>query len=89
MFSVRLFLCLVLILLVQVESNNNYIRGERVSPASRVTQRNNDRTWKNGPENKNNSNERNEDMLEFQTVKRLTGSKPIKEGSRPNAAQWF
>lgn len=81
MFNVRLVLLVVLLVHVQADSrNNNYIRGEKVNPASRIVNGKNHEA----PE-KNASN----DLLEFQTVTRLPGSQPAQDGPRYKRAQWF
>lgn len=80
MFSIRLALLLVLLVLTQAESkkNNNYIRGEKVNPASRIVNGGSHE----GIDNKN-------DLLEFQTVTRLSGSQPAQDGAKFKKTQWF
>ena len=78
MLSIRLVLSLFLLVLVQAESNN-YFRGEKVIPASRVT---NGRlnTVPNGKPNQvpEANNEGSDGILEFQSVNKVAGSKPLK-----------
>ena len=77
MFSIRLALLLVLLVLTQADSNkNNYIRGEKVNPASRIV---------NG---KHDTSHTKNDLLEFVTVTRLTGSKPVQDGAKFKKTQW-
>ena len=81
MFNVRLVLLLVLLVHVQADSrNNNYIRGEKVNPASRIV---------NGKNHEAPDRNASNDILEFQTVTRLPGSQPAQDGPRIKRAQWF
>ncbi len=64
MLSLRVVIIFVLFVLIKAENKNgSYIRGEKVNPAYRIVSGNNHVDPKN-------------EILEFQTVKRLSGSKP-------------
>mmetsp|Transcript_47821 Transcript_47821/g.133183 ORF Transcript_47821/g.133183 Transcript_47821/m.133183 type:complete len:80 (-) Transcript_47821:262-501(-) len=79
MFSIRLVLILSLLVLTQAETNkNNYIRGERVNPASRIV---------NGKNHE--GGDSNNDLLEFQMVKRVSGSKPAQDEAKFKGGHWF
>jgi hypothetical protein len=77
MLSIRLLLLSIILVLVQAEPNN-YIRGKKINPASRTI---------NG--NQKSEQNKNDGMLaEFQTVRRMSGSKPLpKNGPNYRKAQ--
>jgi hypothetical protein len=66
-------------MLVQARANN-YIRGERVNPAFRII------NGKSTPGSE--STEKNNDILEFHSVKRVSGSKPVQDVPKYRKAQW-
>jgi len=75
MLNLRLVLCLVFLALAEA-NNSNYIRGEKVNPASRVINEKSDVGARN-------------DILEFRKVERLTGSKPVQNTQRSPKTHWF
>jgi len=83
MMSIRVVLLLVvLIVLTKAENKSgNYIRGEKVNPASRIIN--------GGNNNIHTDPQKKDDVLEFQMVKRLSGSKPLQEGAGFKRAAWF
>ena len=77
MLSIRVVTIFVLLVLISAESKNgSYIRGEKVNPAYRIVNGNNHVDPKN-------------EILEFQMVKRLSGSKPAQEGAGFRRTAWF
>lgn len=77
MLSIRVVLLLVVVVFTKAENkNNNYIRGEKVNPAYRIV-------------SENNHGDRKNEILEFQTVRRLSGSHPIQEGTGFKRTAWF
>jgi hypothetical protein len=79
MLNIRLLLFLIFLVLIQAEANN-YIRGEKLNPASRIV---------SGTSNNNGSEptiEKNNDTIEFLAVERLSGSKPV-QGASPGGNQ--
>ncbi len=80
MFSFRLLLCLILLAFAQARTTttSNFIRGERIVPASRT---NNDqkKASSNNNANNNNNNGRIVDILEYQAAKMVTGSQPTRK----------
>ena len=85
MFSIRLVLFLFLLVLIQADANNhnnNYFRGERIIPASsRVTNGGSPNT---APNNGASKPYQVPEVLEFQSVKKVAGSKPAKGASNPH-----
>jgi hypothetical protein len=80
MLNIRLVLFLIFLVIIQAEANN-YFRGVKLNPASRIV---------NGKSNNNGSAEptieKNNDTIEFQAVKRVSGSKPV-QGASPKGNQ--
>jgi hypothetical protein len=78
MLNIRLVLFLIFLVLIQAEANN-YIRGEKLNPASRIV---------SGTSNNNGSEPTVEKNNEFQAVKRR--SKPVQGASpgRNQRPQW-
>ena len=77
MLSIRVVILFVLLVLTKAENKNgSYIRGEKVNPAYRIVNGNNPVDPKN-------------EILEFQSVKRLSGSKPAQEGAGFRRTAWF
>lgn len=79
MFCIRFLLFFILLVLVQAEPNS-YIRGKKLIPASRIINTN------AKPEAK--ANQKDNDILEFHTVKTLTGSKPVAPDIKYAGAGW-
>mmetsp|Transcript_120761 Transcript_120761/g.180380 ORF Transcript_120761/g.180380 Transcript_120761/m.180380 type:complete len:89 (-) Transcript_120761:270-536(-) len=78
MLSIRLVLFLILLVLVQAETNS-YFRGEKVIPASRVTKNARPNTVPNRkPEQVPEAKDGSDGILEFQSVNKVSGSKPVK-----------
>jgi hypothetical protein len=79
MFCIRFLLFSILLMLVQAEQNS-LIRGKRVIPASRIINTN------AKPEAK--ANQKDNAILEFHTVRTLTGSKPVAPDIKYAGAGW-
>jgi hypothetical protein len=78
MLSIRLVLFLILLVLAQAETNS-YFRGEKVIPASRVTKHGKPSSVPNRKPNQvPEANEGSDGILEFQSVNKVAGSKPVK-----------
>ena len=79
MLSIRLVLCVILLLFVQAESYN-YIRGEKVNPAGAS------RIVLSSSQQQQQSNK--DEILEFQSVKKVSGSKPVQDTSPKRRRGW-
>jgi hypothetical protein len=79
MLNIRLVLFLIFFVLIQAEANK-YIRGEKLNPAFRIV------TGKSNNHGSEPPIEKNNDTIEFQSVKRLSGSKPV-QGASPGGNQ--
>ncbi|VEU42120.1 unnamed protein product [Pseudo-nitzschia multistriata] len=92
MFQVQLLLCLIFLTLAQAESH--YIRGETVNPASRIVNNNSNgyhfRSSNSGNDDTTgqrstssrpgmNNKDRLQRILEFQAVKKFSGSQPTRK----------
>mmetsp|Transcript_20931 Transcript_20931/g.45573 ORF Transcript_20931/g.45573 Transcript_20931/m.45573 type:complete len:94 (+) Transcript_20931:215-496(+) len=91
MFQVRLLLCLIVLALAQAKTH--YIRGEIVNPASRIVSNTNSRYNNRNKSNNNdntgrrasssgpgmNSKDHLQRILEFQAVKKFSGSQPTRK----------
>jgi hypothetical protein len=86
-YSARLFIVSFLLLILTIQATQaayppQYIRSEKVNPASRAyhSSQNHDSTDKNNKMNTNPSN--NNQNNSFQTVRKVSGSQPVRSTSK-------
>jgi len=80
MLIIRLVLIFTISLVLVQAEPNNYIRGEKVNPASRII--NNGKS-----QHVSETVDKENDIIEFHSLTRFSGSKPVQEGLQYRKAE--